>query len=674
MSGRVFRSDESAYAVLGLMDGHRTMEDIWRLAARRLGDEMPSQDEVIALLARLHQSDLVVMDARPDLREMTNRRHRSARTRTLQKIKSPFSIRIPLFDPDRMLNRTLPWIGPMLSPAGGLAWVLLVLAGVIQAGIEWSSLSANISDRVISLENLALMLLVYPLIKAFHELGHAYAVKRWGGEVHEIGVLLLLFFPVPYVDASHSSAWPSKWQRAAVGAMGIIVELAIASIAMLVWANVETGLVTAIAFAVMVTAGLSTLLFNGNPLLRFDGYYVLSDLIEIPNLGPRSDALIGWLVKRHLFGIRKRKAPCSSPGEGIIMAAYSVMSFLYKIIIGFGIIFFIADHYFVFGTLLAALYFFQMLVLPLWKGGKYVLVAAESSHRRLRSISATTAVGALIAAALLFVPLPYRGLAQGVVWIPETARLVTESPGFVEAFNVKAGDQVSRGAELVVLRNDELRAKREMLTAQVAEYQARVAAEVKNGPASVQQARMQLDQTRAALALAKEREQGLVLRGPGDGLFVPLEGNSHADLYFKKGDTVGYVIDRSAPTTVRLAVTEYDADLIRARLQNMTARFVDQPMDTYEARILREVPAARDTLPSKALSTEGGGPFPLDPTDQERLRALEHLVVIECEVIDAPPLDRVGGRVIVRLDYGSAPMAEQVYRPLRQLLLRQLKL
>jgi putative peptide zinc metalloprotease protein len=206
------------------------------------------------------------------------------------------------------------------------------------------------------------------------------------------------------------------------------------------------------------------------------------------------------------------------------------------------------------------------------------------------------------------------------------------------------------------------------------EYGARVAAEVKNGPAAVQQVRLQLDQSNAVLALAREHVQGLALVGPGNGVFVPYDEATHLGRYFKKGDTVGYVIDPERGTTVRLAVTEYEADLIRARGRGLLARFVDQPERTYHARIVREVPAARDTLPSKALSTEGAGPFPLDPSDTQRLKSLDHVIVFECEVLDAPPLDRVGGRVIVRLDYGYAPMAEQLYRPLRQLLLRQLKL
>ncbi len=674
MSGRTFRADASAYSILGLMDGKRSVDDIWHAAAQRLGDETPSQDEIIGLLAQLHQADLLVVDARPDVGEITDRRRRSDNARTLQRFKSPFAIRIPLFDPDKMLTRTLPWVAPLLSGMGGLIWTALIIAAAIRVALDWPALTTNIGDRVTAIENVALMLAVYPAIKAMHELGHAYAVKRWGGEVHEIGVLLLLFFPVPYVDASYSSAWPNKWHRALVGAMGIMVELAVASVAAFVWSTVETGLVSAIAFAVMITAGVSTLIFNGNPLLRFDGYYVLSDLVEIPNLGPRADAQVGWLAKRYLFGVRKRKPPAMSIGEGTAMTLYSLASFFYKMLIGFGIVFYIADHYFVLGTLLAALYFVQMAVLPIWKGGKFVLRSQEVASKRLRTISISAALLGGLALIFAIIPMPYSGIAQGVVWVPETARVVAESPGFIDALKVRAGDAVGRGDVIVELRNEELAAKVKILKAEVAQYQASVAAEVKNGPASVRQARLQLDDARAGLALAEDQERGLVLRGPGNGTFVPIVYDEPRDRYLKKGDTFGYVLDPGATTMVRIAVTEYEADLIRARSHGLEVRFVDQPDRPFAAKIVREVPAARDTLPSKALSTEGAGPFALDPTDSQRLRSLQHVVVFECEILDAPPLDRVGGRVFAKFDFGRAPMAEQFYRPLRQLLLRQLKL
>lgn len=673
LSGRVFRLTPSAHRIVGLMDGRRSVEQIWTLAAEHLGDDLPTQDEIIALMARLHQADLLITDTVPDLDEIGTRRKKRERQELTQKLKSPLAIRFPLFDPDRFLTRTLPWVAPLLSWTGLVVAMGLIVVAAIVAALSWGELSSNLLDRVTTYENVLLMLAVYPAIKACHELGHAYAVKRWGGEVHEIGVMLLIFFPVPYVDATASASWPSKWQRIAVSGMGILVELVLASLAIMVWASVETGIVSAVAFAVAVTGGVSTLLFNGNPLLRFDGYYVFSDLIEIPNLGQRANAYVGYLIKRYAFGVKEAKSPGSAPGEAGWMFTYAVSSFCYRIAVTFGIIVFVADHFFTLGTLLALLAFTQMVLLPVLKSAVHVAAGQELKKLRRRAVSVSL-LAIVVVMGLLLVPLPYRGMVQGVVWVPDGARVVSESAGFIGEVAAKPGDKVGPGGEIMRLVNDELSARVTILKAQVAQFEARVAAEVRNGPASVAQARQQLDHAKAALEDALVRESELVVRAATAGAFVPLYDGEVRGRYVGKGQNLGYVLDRSQPTTVRLAVPEYEADLIRARGQGVELRLAERPGEVFPARIVREVPAARDSLPSKALSTEGGGPFYLDPREPDRLKSIEHVFVFECELAEHLPLDRVGGRVFARLDYGSAPALMQLYRPLRQLILKQLKI
>lgn len=674
LSGRTFRLTPAAHRIVGLMDGKRTLEDIWLLSADSLGDELPGQDEIIALLARLHQSDLLVTDTVPDLAEFGQRRDTYSRRQLLQKLKSPLAVRIPLFDPDRFLTRTEPYVRPLLSVGGLVAALALMLLALATAAVHWGELSSNLYDRVITAQNLVLMVLVYPVAKALHELGHAYAVKRFGGEVHEIGVMLLLFFPVPYVDASASSAWPSKWQRITVSAMGILVELVLASAALLVWVNVEQGLVSALAFATMITAGVSTLVFNGNPLLRFDGYYVLADLIEVPNLGQRSNTYLAYLVKRYAFGLKGVRSPAGAPGERAWMVNYALAAYAYRLAISFSIIFYVADHFFILGTVLAAIAFAQMVVWPALKGVLYAMFNGEVRSRRRRAVAVTGAAIAAVVAALALVPLPYGGVVQGVVWVPEGARVVAESPGIIEQMLVAPGQKIGPGTEIARLSNDELSARVDMLEARVRVLEARVAAEVRNGPAAVAQAREQLAHAVSGLEEAKSRAQRLVVRSSVGGTFIPAFEGEVRGRYVPKGERLGFVLDPASPPMVHLAVPDFEADLIRARIRHVSFRFAERFGALVPARIVREMPAARDTLPSKALSTEGAGPFYLDPQGAQRLKTLQQIFVFECEVTEPLPLERVGGRVFARLDYGWAPLLLQLYRPLRQLVLKQLKI
>ena len=147
------------------------------------------------------------------------------------------------------------------------------------------------------------------MVKSLHELGHAFATKVWGGEVHEVGLMLLVFIPVLYVDASASAAFRQKHRRIVVGAAGILVETTLAALAVIVWVYGSPGIGRAIAFNVILIGGVSTLLFNGNPLLRFDGYYIFSDLIEVPNLATRANAYLFYVIQKHLFKIDSVDSP-----------------------------------------------------------------------------------------------------------------------------------------------------------------------------------------------------------------------------------------------------------------------------------------------------------------------------------------------------------------------------
>src|SRR4030095_8480768 len=145
-----------------------------------------------------------------------------------------------------------------------------VLPAIVLALAHWSELANSAPERILALDNLVLLWIVFPIVKLAAELGHAYATKLQGGEVHELGVMLLVLSPIPYVDSSAANRMRSKWRRALVGLAGVTVEIFLAALALYVWLAVEPGLVRAAAFDVMVVAGVSTLLFNLNPLLRYD--------------------------------------------------------------------------------------------------------------------------------------------------------------------------------------------------------------------------------------------------------------------------------------------------------------------------------------------------------------------------------------------------------------------
>ncbi|MEL7463029.1 MAG: peptidase M50 [Pseudomonadota bacterium] len=668
-SGRYHRLSPAANRMIGLMDGRRTMDAIWAAANEWDDDgDPPTQDETIRMLAHLHQSDLLAGDAPPDVEELAHRAVSRETKALTARLKNPLALRLPLWDPDRFLTATMPFARPVFSLFGALVWLAVVLGALVLAALNWSELTTGIVDQVLLAENLVVLALVYPVVKVVHELAHGYAVKRWGGTVHEMGLMFLVLIPVPYVDASASNGFSGKWARATVGAAGILAELFIASIAMFVWVQAEPGLVRAAAFNAMLIGGVSTLLFNGNPLLRFDAYYVLSDLIEIPNLGNRANSYFFYLIKRYLFGMRRAVSPVTARGERAWFLFYSVAAFLYRMIIMISIAIFVAGMLFFVGVALAIWTVFNALALPVLKGLWWLVEAPELREKRSRAIGVSAALAAVVCGALFAAPAPYATVAEGVVDVPERAVLRTLSEGFVS--HIAEGGDVAAGAEVVALSNDLFLARRDLLVAQRDELRLKLARDAVNDRLGGALLREQLEQADATIARIDEQIAGLSLRSARDGvLIVPdkaaLEGN-----FAPRGALVGYLI-APGDLIVRAAVPQATSELVRSRLTRVEIVLADRPSEPLEAEIVREVPKAGNRLPSPVLGAQGGGALALDPTAGDAVTTLDPFFQFDLRAPLSVSDAQVGQRVYVRFDHGEEPIYQRIARGVRQLFLRQ---
>ncbi len=671
VTGRFHRLSPAAHYVLTLMNGRRTVQEIWDLAAERFGDDLPTQDEVIQLLARLHRADGLACDVPPDVVELTERADDIRQKTMWQSVKNPMALRVPLFDPDRFLLATLPMVRPLFGWFGAILWIGIVLTGAVLAALHWPLLTENVVDRVLTVENIALLLLAYPLIKAFHELGHAYATRLWGGEVHDIGIMFLVFMPVPYVDATAASALPGKWQRALVGAAGILVEVFIAAVAMIAWVHLEPGLARAFAFNVMLIAGVSTILFNGNPLLKFDGYYVLADLVEIPNLAARANQYLLYLVQRYLFGVTEADSPVTAPGERLWFVLYGLLSLAYRLFIVAVIVLFVAGQFFFIGVLLAVWAVILMVIMPAGKGLWFLLTGPRLHGRRARAAGVVGAVTGALLAALFLVPLPYATLAEGVVWVPEQSRVRAGAEGFIDQVLARPETTVAAGDPLFALADPFLGMRVDVLAAAVAELKLRHAAAYVTDRVEAELIGERLDQATAEFERARQRARELVVGSPGAGVFLVPGERDLPGRFVEKGATLGYVVGDRDPI-VRVVVPQAEIDLVRQSAQAVSVRFASAPGSVLPASLEREVPAATDRLPSLALSTVGGGAVPLAPgslRDDAADTALESLFLLDFRLPADAPMAGIGERVHVRFDHGDAALAPRLYRRLRLLFL-----
>jgi putative peptide zinc metalloprotease protein len=668
-SGRHHRLSPAAHAFVGLMDGDSTVGELWHAVSTRMGDEAPTQDDVIRLLGMLHTADLLQCDVTPDSLEMFRRFQRQRRARWKQQLMNPLSLQIPLLDPDRFLRRWLWLVRPLFGWAGVSAWVLVVGTALLMSGPHWTELTHDIVGRVLTPGNMALLWLTYPVLKVLHELGHAFATKVWGGEVHEMGIAFLVLVPLPYVDASSSSAFRDRRRRMVVGAAGMIVEVFIAALAFFVWLVVEPGLVRSIAHNLILIGAVSTLLFNGNPLLRFDGYYILADALDIPNLGKRSKVYLGYLVQRHLFGVRDATSPAVSTWERTWFVAYGISSFLYRIAIMIVIALFIGSRFFVVGIALALWVVATQIAVPAFKQLAFVMRSPVLRRTRARAVVATGAIALGVAVVVLALPLPSWTSAQGVVWLPEQSHVRAATDGFIRSVLVAADSAVAAGERLIETEDPFLDSRVRVLEARLRELRALHDSTWQANPAEAQRVGEELATVRADLDLALERAREAVIVSPVGGRFVP----TSPDLigrFVTQGELLGYVTDFSK-ATVRVVVPQADVARVRRRTRRIEVRLADRLWDVRQASIVRQVPEGTDRLPSAALGTQGGGSLEVDRSDEKGTLLLESAFQLDLALPRGAEIGRAGVRVYVRFDHGTETLAEQSYRSLRRLFMRR---
>ena len=286
------RVNKRTQQMLSRLEGQRTLQQAAEPLLNSDVDAVTRQ-ELLGVLLQLHAAEMLTSDLPQNMQALVAQQGRRRRQKAISRWFRIMSPRLPLFDPDHFLSRTLDRVSWMLHPITLFFWLLLTLSAGLLTLMHWNALALYGAQRIDDPRSWILLICLYPLIKSLHELAHGYTAKACGAAVNEMGLTFLVFMPVPYVDASEASVLSSKYQRMLVGAAGIIVEVLLASVALFTWLTIADGLARDIAFSVMIIGGVSTLLFNGNPLLRFDGYYVLSDAIEIPNLATRSARYYG---------------------------------------------------------------------------------------------------------------------------------------------------------------------------------------------------------------------------------------------------------------------------------------------------------------------------------------------------------------------------------------------
>ncbi len=677
-SNQFYRLNPPAYRLVSLLDGRRTVRRCWELCNEQLGDEAPTQGEVIQLLGQLYAANLLRGDVPPDAEGLFERYSQRRRREVTGYLTNFLFLRIPLIDPDCFLTRWVGIFGKLFTVYGGALWLALVSIGLYHLVTSSYSLTAP-ATGVLDADNLLLLYAGFWIVKVFHEFGHGFACKKMGlehgggGQVHVMGIMLLVFTPLPYVDASSAWALPNKWQRTLVGASGMLVELAVAAVAAVVWANTgQSTVVHNIAYNVMFVASVSTLLFNGNPLLRYDGYYILSDLVEIPNLSERSKRYIYYLVKRYAWGVKRATSPAHTRGERAWMVFYGIASTAYRVVICVGILMFVAQKFFIVGVVLALAALVMWLLVPLGKFVHYLFAGNELARVRARAVVTTVVFAALVFAAVGVVRFPDRFRATGVVE-PGPGQLTVvyaRADGFLEEA-ASPGAAVESATVLVRSANPEYRTRLESLQAELDQLQVerRMARTEEYG--RVQDISRRIDTLRKDIERMRRRMDDLVLRADHPGRWVGEAANRQVGAFVRRGEPLGMVVNLDK-VIVRVWVGQ-TVDVNRIELgRPVTLRLQGRPDIQFRGTVVGTAAAGLETLPSEALGYAAGGTVETDPEDRRGRTAAERGFEVRIEVgPDAELPLRAGQRVVARFETVSTPLALQWWRWLLQLVQRR---
>jgi len=536
-----------------------------------------------------------------------------------------------------------------------LAIKLLVLSIIavafFAALVNLSSVTQELSRVAASPTHWWLYGLLYPALKAIHELGHALVIKRWGGSVHETGITFLVLLPIPYVDASDAWMFPGKYQRILVSAAGMVAECTLAAFGLFVFLTVQPGLVRELGFALFVLGSFSTILFNANPLLKFDGYYILQDWLDIPNLSTRSTRYCRYLVRKHIFRVVTAVSPVNAPGEGRWLLAYGVLALLYRCLITVVIALFLASKYLVLGVALALFALYQLLINPILKLNHYLRNDAELEGVRRHSMvkSIGFAVGALVLIA--FVPMPSSTRTEGVVWVPQQAQVFATQAGLID--------------------EPELHTKRQGLASRLESAQIEYRAMQQTNASEAQSLEADIQTFERELNDVKQRFGELEIVAGNDGQFVLEQNGLVLGRHVEQGELLGYVVNKK-DLTIKAVLAQQRIERVQAGVERAQVRLAEQFNESLDATLTRQTPAALNSLPSPALAYDGNSGIAVASHNDEQLKTIERVFHIELALPDKASIAGIGGRAYVTLHHRPESFGRRWWRSTRQLLLKQL--
>lgn len=632
-TNRFYRVGFTEYVFLSLLDGQTTFAEALAVTARTQEATALTESRAHSLyrwildeeLGRFTETEVAEgrFSAEPKQQKMEQRAGRW----------NPFWIRIPFGCPDPLLRFLKPALGWMFSAPATVAAVAFFIYTLIRLIAAWDQL-ALASRQVFAPDNWIWLLLAWVFLKLIHETAHGLVCQRYGGTVRDSGIILAFFAPLAYVDVTSSWAFSSRWQRIHTAVAGIYIELLTAAAATIFWLSASSEQAAHLLYNVMVMASLSTILFNANPLMRFDGYYILSDLLQIPNLSARGSEVLQHTVQRLLVGLDSA-APVETGSRRHTLLAYGIAAACWKVVICTSLIIAASVLFHGAGLALAAVGVVIWVGVPLLKLAGWARQTAATSPLRLVR-AGTLSVGAIaaLAAFLMWTPVPFGATAPGIVTLPEGSAVRAEVDGFIDELHVTPGQQVAEGDLLATLRNRSLKTEYADLQLNVEQARLhRIAAIDRHAAGDAQVAADMEAALQTRLEELSERIEGLQLRAEVAGQVILRNPTQLHGRYVHEGDEI-MMIDGLQPLQLQISVAQQDQPQIQ-QLSGQSVRIRIGTRPAIHGRLTQITPRATLSLRHPALAAPEGGSLAVTASEDDgEYRLTEHRFEA---VVDLPP-------------------------------------
>ncbi len=687
-----FRFHEEEYAILNMLDGATSLQTIKDEFQKQFAPQRITLQDLQQFIGMLHRSGLVISQMNGQGQQLRRRGDQKRKKEVLGKFANIFALRFRGIDPERILNKLLPWFGWLFTPGALVGTLCLAMSALLLVLLNFKKFQTKLPtfEQFFAADNWIWLGLMMAVVKIIHEFGHGLSCKKFGGECHEMGLMLLVFTPCLYCNVSDSWMLPNKWQRVFIGAAGMYVELILASIATFVWWYSDPGFVNYLALAIVFVCSVSTVVFNGNPLLRFDGYYILMDILEIPNLRQKSTEVLKRWFQTVCLGLELQENPFLPQRNKFWFAAFTVAAGIYRWVVVIGIFMFlnqVLEPYGLkrLGQIAAFSGLFGMLIQPIISTYKFFKTPGKASKMKRSRILATTSVALVAIGVVAFVPFPFHVDSAIEVQPTDAHGVYSLVPGRMVKWHKKPGDLVREGELIATLENVDLRLKEvaydgELKVAQVRldmmEKQSAQDSEIASQVGAQREVR---DAAAEKLKNVKERTELLEVRSPVSGTILPppakeagkdgmerlptWSGNPFSaendGAFFAETDLLCLIGDPIKSEAV-LAIDQADIDLVKVG-HEVDIKLDAARLDTFQGKITR-ISEAEMEVASPNMTSQTGGRLnsTMDESGQLRPTSTSYQALVPLE--DPASMLRPGYRGQARIYVGWKSLGWRLYR------------